>query len=231
LALALVRRERIRALDACGGSGNASLMLHVLGVTPTTVDVSREMLDQYECKASARGLEARTHLADIAEFLAVEDAEWDLIVFSSALHHLEDYESVLDRAVRRLAPGGVIVTLFDPTETSRVGRRLRRVDYAVHVVLREPRRAAVLIRRRLRRSPPDAASVAGARAERHALHGIDDIGVRRRLEADGLEIVDHERTYDGRYRAIRFLFRLLRAPSSYSLVARRASLERPGRTA
>ena len=40
--------------------GNASLVLHELGVTPVTVDISPEMLNIYRRKAKACGYEAET---------------------------------------------------------------------------------------------------------------------------------------------------------------------------
>ena len=93
-----------RALDACGGSGNASLMLLELGITPLTVDISPEMLAIYETKARALGFEPQTEIDEIDSFLRRTAHVWDLIVFSSALHHLEDYRDVLSTAMARVRP-------------------------------------------------------------------------------------------------------------------------------
>jgi len=115
--------ERRHVLDACGGSGNASLVLHELGVTPVTVDISPEMLNIYRRKAKACGYEAETKVAEIQGFLQDDDRRWNLVVFSSALHHLEDYGAVLALAVRRLAPGGVLVTILIRSPSGRSGTR------------------------------------------------------------------------------------------------------------
>ena len=44
-----------RVLDACGGSGNVSLMLLQMGMRPITADISPHMLAIYERKARAAG--------------------------------------------------------------------------------------------------------------------------------------------------------------------------------
>ncbi len=219
-SLALVP-ENPRVLDACGGSGNASVVLHELGTRPLTVDVSPEMLELYARKARAHGWEPQTRVAEIEAFLE-GDAEWDLIIFSSALHHLDDYARVLDLATARLAPGGVLVTMFDPARVGTLGGRLRRLDYILHVVVRTPGRVPRVVTRRLRRSRAGEDDEAfGARAERHSLAGIDDLGLRRRFEAGGLEVLEHERTYDLRFAVTRGVARALREPSSFHFVVRR----------
>ncbi len=83
-AVALVP-EHPRALDACGGSGNASLALAALGARPVTVDVSPEMLALYERKARAAGFEPDARLDIVERFLERDPSTWELIVFSSAL--------------------------------------------------------------------------------------------------------------------------------------------------
>jgi len=58
------------------------------------------------------GTRRRQRVAEIQGFLQDDDRRWNLVVFSSALHHLEDYRAVLALAVRRLAPGGVLATIL-----------------------------------------------------------------------------------------------------------------------
>ena len=210
-----------RALDACGGSGNVSLMLFELGIVPLTVDISREMLAIYERKARALGVEPRTHVAEIDEFLRGTKESFDLIVFSSALHHLEDYTETLELACDRLAPGGVLLTAFDPTEAGGLLRAVRRLDYVAHVVVRTPRRALRLIAGRLRRREKAVPPSAGARAERHAAGGIDDLALADFFRTRGLTVLSHSRLYDGRFRVTRLALRIARAPSSFGFLVQR----------
>lgn len=220
-ALALVP-PNARVVDACGGSGNASLLLHELGARPLTVDISPEMLELYARKARAHGWEPWTRVAEIEAFLAEGDTEWDLVVFSSALHHLDDYARTVDLAAARLAPGGVLVTIFDPLQVGPLGERLRWLDYVLHVVIKTPGRVPRLIARRLRRSSrTEDGEAFGAQAERHSLVGIDDLALRRRFEAAGLTVVEHGRTYDLRFRVTRGVARALGSPSSFHFIVRR----------
>lgn len=210
-----------RVLDACGGSGNASLMLFEMGVPPVTVDVSDRMLMLFAEKATAKGFQPSCESSDIVSFLRDDAGSWNLIVFSSALHHLDDVPGTVDQAIGRLAPGGVMLTVFDPTRVGWLGRRMRRLDYLVHVVVRTPHRLPGLLAARLnpRKGGIDMDMRAiGERAERHSLTGIDDIALAERAQERGCRVLAHHRYFEGRFAATRLLFRLLRQPSSFSLI-------------
>jgi SAM-dependent methyltransferase len=216
-----------RALDAGGGTGNAASILVELGVEPFVVDVSPEMLEVWRAKAVALGQECRTEVAELEEFLSEGKEHWDLIVFSSVLHHLEEPSSVLELASRRLSPGGVIVTMFDPTPATGPLRALRKVDWAIWAVLHYPRRALELFRGRVRRARGDQSVELqiGRRAERHAYHGLDDGEIAASMSNRGMEILEHSRTYDARYLLVRLALRALSQPSSFSFLLRKPVTE------
>jgi ubiquinone/menaquinone biosynthesis C-methylase UbiE len=214
-----------QVLDACGGSGNVSAILSRHGVVPTVVDVSSEMLTRWERKAASMGLSPETHVAPIEQFLQGDDRRWDLIVFSSALHHLEQPAAVLATAASRLSAGGAIVTIYDPTSATRALHVLRMVDWIGHLLLHQPREFVAVGRRWLRRRR-DVQADAGAPhigrlAERHALGGIDDLDLRRTLEAAGLAIIVHERSHEARLWVVRAALWMLRTPSSFRFLAQR----------
>lgn len=211
-------RPNPSVLDACGGSGNVSLMLLELGVAPVTADISSEMLAIYERKARALGWEPDTRLSEIDDFLERGDRSWDLIVFSSALHHLEHYHETLKLAARRLSPGGLILTMFDPTVTGALGRALRRFDYLLHVLARTPGLLPRMIAHKLGVGGGGAPPQVGMCAERHALHGVDDLALRRTFEATGLRVLSHQRRCEGRFRLTRLAFKLLRQPSAFDFI-------------
>ncbi len=213
-------RGHERILDACGGSGYASLELGAMGLDAVTVDISPEMLEMYARKASSAGLPAQTKVSEIGSFLAACPEPWDLIVFSSALHHLDDYRAVLLAASEGLAEGGVVATVFDPTAPGRLGRLIRYVDYLLWLAVRQPFTFVHRLRERATRRGADAPSV-GRLAERHALSGIDDVALAKRLEEQGLEILLHEREFEARFPLVRMALRLLAQPSAFSFVARR----------
>jgi SAM-dependent methyltransferase len=214
-----------RVLDACGGSGNVAALLARRGLAAAVVDVSAEMLARWEAKAQSLGIATEVHAAPIETFLDADDRAWDLIVFSSALHHLESPRAVLVAAAAQLAPGGVILTIYDPTRADRVLRAVRMVDWLGHLLLHRPREFAAVGRRTIARKRQDlggdASAHVGRTAERHALAGIDDLALRRDLSAAGLEVLVHERLYEARLGVLRLLLRVMRRPSAFRLLLRR----------
>jgi ubiquinone/menaquinone biosynthesis C-methylase UbiE len=211
-----------RVLDACGGSGYASLELGSMGVDVVTVDVSPEMLELYEKKASEAGLRSTTRVGEIGSFLSSSSEEWDLVVFSSALHHLEDYQAILDAVCGRLAAGGVIATVFDPISSGKLVQAIRYIDYLAWLAVRQPLSFLRKLSQRAARPSAGTPSI-GRLAERHALTGIDDAALARHFEANGLEIVLHERSYEARFAAMRGVLRLLASPTAFAFVVRRVA--------
>jgi 2-polyprenyl-3-methyl-5-hydroxy-6-metoxy-1,4-benzoquinol methylase len=98
--------EEIRALDACGGSGNISLMLLRRGIQSTLTDISPELLEIFRKKCESNAFKPNTVCKEIGAFWLKRVRLFDLILFSSALHHLENFKQVLTLAFNRLAPGG-----------------------------------------------------------------------------------------------------------------------------
>jgi hypothetical protein len=92
--------SQIRALDACGGSGNISLKLLRRGVNVTLADISSELQGIFEKKCAEHGYEPTVVCSEIGRFIASGSEPFDLIVFSSALHH-----------------GGIVVTDSDEVVT------------------------------------------------------------------------------------------------------------------
>jgi ubiquinone/menaquinone biosynthesis C-methylase UbiE len=211
-----------RVLDACGGSGYASLELGAMGLDVVTVDISPDMLALYQSKASAAGLNATVEVGEIASFLSTSSDRWDLVVFSSALHHLDDYREVLDAVRERLAPGGVIATVFDPIAGGKLTKAIRYADYLLWLAATQPRAFLGRLGHRAAQAGASSDSV-GRIAERHALSGIDDIALAGHFEDGGMEIILHERSYEARFAAIRGLLRLLARPTAFAFVIRRAT--------
>jgi 2-polyprenyl-3-methyl-5-hydroxy-6-metoxy-1,4-benzoquinol methylase len=219
-ALAACATAEPRTLDACGGTGNVSTLLARRGVRTTVVDVSPEMLARWSAKAESLGVPADVEVAEVDEFLARDERSWDLIVFSSALHHLDDYAGVVAAAYGRLAPGGVLVTAFDPIQADdRLTQRLRRFDYLLSLAA-SPRALAASLRRKSERRSSGGVNI-GELAEKHALDGVDEGAVVARLQEAGAEIVAHERYASQRYRLTELLFRALRRTTTFHLIARK----------
>jgi len=211
-----------RVLDACGGSGYASLELGSMGLEVTTVDISPDMLEVYEASASTAGLTSTTRVGEIGSFLSESAEQWDLVVFSSALHHLDDYQAVLDAACQHLAEGGVIATVFDPIASGKLVKLIRYIDYLLWLAARQPRTFVRRLGRRAARPSASSPSI-GRMAERHALTGIDDLALARHLREHGMEVILHERSYEARFSPMRVLLRLLARPTAFAFVVRRTA--------
>jgi SAM-dependent methyltransferase len=184
-----------RALDACSGTGLLTRLLVARGCDVTSVELSEEMLEISGC---ADGV-----CADIETYLAETDATFDLIAFGSALHHLYDYERVLELAVARLNPGGVVYLVAEPVlQATRAGKAIRQAELVWRKVRRNPRDVPAALRRRLayHRSRATVASrgvpeaVTGFYAEVHAF-GMDYEGILRALAE--LEVVFVDRSVTG----------------------------------
>jgi len=227
------RSHRPLALDACGGTGNASLKLLDLGFDVVNVDVSPAMHALLADKLAARSDGARCRLVEtpVDAFLAEDRRRFDVIVFSSALHHLHDYTAVLVAAAERLAPGGWIHTCFDPTARSALPpleRAALRLDYLLYKVFVRfddlPASALRWLRRRLGRGPdaadPDGAAL-GALAEFHALRGIDDRVLVAELAAKGVSVARHRRIAHARFAPIRRWLERRGAATEFGLLLQR----------
>lgn len=230
----------VQALDACGGSGNVAHKLSTRGMRVTICDLSPHLLDVFRLKHGSDVARVEIVCAEIGEYLASTKSSFDLIVFSSALHHLEDIHGVLALAVERLNPGGLLFTIFDPTSRrDSLTRALHWLDYVAFKIHRHPRDipAAMLrnlrrrVRSRGRRNGSNGSNLTitndnvGLLAEYHVARGIDDIALVHWLQGMGCEVVWHDRYPDARYGAIRSLLRLLNKATEFKLLLRKPLLE------
>lgn len=211
--------EDLRVLDACGGTGNVAMKLLQRGLNVTLTDISREQLDLFEQKASPHRARARSVCGEIGAFLSEHRDEFDLIVFSSALHHLENYTAVLELCLHALRPGGLVFTIHDPTAANHrvlFGRLVLRLDYLAFKCLENAADLPAAIGRRVtrilsggqrqnREQMQITSATVGVLAEYYATRGIDDLQLVANLRMMGFEILWHKRRAGGRYALTRKL--------------------------
>ncbi len=235
--------QTIRALDACAGSGNISLKLLKRGTDVTSADISPDLLKIFQEKCAANGFSPKIVCAEIGDFLARSEDVYDLIVFSSALHHLETIEPILSQAFVRLRPGGLLFTVFDPTswrDLSGLGRLILRGDYYFFKVSAQTSDLPAAIQRRLRRMRAKyrqgkddkhgldlSKENLGVLAEYHVEQGIDDIHLVEELKQIGFEVIWHQREPNARYVVSRALLRLSNQVSSFKLLLRKKAIPQP----
>lgn len=219
-------------LECGGGTGNLTLKMCKRGWSVTVVDVSEKMLGLLQQKARAEGYSPTLIHSPIEEYLEAANETYDLVAFSSVLHHLYSYEPVVERALKQLRPGGVFYSNYDPlaTKSPFFGRLFDSFDTTIAKLLFDPADVLPGIRRRLQkkfsRKNSDfdrAIASAGDLAEFHARTGVDDSTILRLLQANQFSLIEHRRFATGRTNFTRLLNERLRLLESFKIIARRSS--------
>lgn len=226
----------LHALDACGGSGNVALKLLHRGVDTTICDISPELLEIFQAKCVKQALTPTIICSEIGAFLVQQKEAYDIIVFSSALHHLENIENVLFLAYESLKSGGLLFTVFDPTPRhDRITRTIMWLDYIIFKIHRQSTDLVAATTRRLRRTYAALTrgrgngkqyldlneATLGVLAEYHVEQGIDDVALVERLKQIGFELVWHERYQGARYGFMRLLLWLRKDVTAFKLLLRK----------
>jgi hypothetical protein len=142
---------------------------------------------------------------------------------------------VLRLAFARLAPGGLLMTAFDPTlraQRRNATRLLQRADYYAWKAMHQSGDFVPGVWRRLRRiagrwtanekhAAPLNAATAGMLAEYHVDRGIDDLGLLRTLREFGFEVVHHDRYVEGRFALVRNLIARLGDATGFKMLLRK----------
>jgi len=224
------RHSSIKALDACGGSGNAALKVLELGMEAWLCDQSQNLINIFEKKCSKKGYECHFILSEIGQYLATTNDSYDLIVFSSALHHLEDYESVLRLALKRLNNNGMIFSSFDPIKWRFPAKQIVKIEYIVFKLLNDFGDFFPAAYRRIRkvfssRQEKENRAVKednlGELAEFHVDQGIDDDRLVVQLKLHGAEIIWHKKLCKSRYRFFEILLSVLGCKTNFKLLLKR----------
>lgn len=100
-----------RYADLGIGDGLLTMMLAEVADTVTAVDLSNEMLGQLETRAAQKGLDNIELVEGELDDLPLEDASYDVVVLSQALHHAEHPGRALEEAARITAPGGKVLVI------------------------------------------------------------------------------------------------------------------------
>jgi ubiquinone/menaquinone biosynthesis C-methylase UbiE len=219
-------------LECGGGTGNLTLKMCARGWAVTVVDVSEKMLGLLQKKARAQGYSPNLIQGPIERFLDKASEPYDLVAFSSVLHHLYSYLCTVERASKQLSLGGIFYSNYDPLAPKRPfwARAFDSLDTSIAKVLFDPADVLPGIRRRLRkfvsRSDPEfgrAVASAGDVAEFHARTGVDDMQILQALQGNGFSIIKHQRFATGRTAVARFFNERLSLLESFKIIAQRNS--------
>src|SRR5256885_110149 len=175
------RKDPIRCLDCGGGTGSLTLKMLRRGWLVTVVDVSSDMLEILKTKVNSARQQAVFINDSVENFFSRTHAEFDVISFSSVLHHLYSPLSVVTRAAHRVSPGGFFYSIFDPVPPSSqfAAACFGALDTALAKMLYDRRDLLPGLKRRWRKlrtaeDPAHGRAVvsAGDLAEYHARKGI-----------------------------------------------------------
>jgi SAM-dependent methyltransferase len=225
------RAQPVRCLDCGGGTGNVTLKMLRRGWRVTVVDVSPEMLAILKEKVSTAGKSAAFVNDSIENFLAQCNEGFDVISFSSVLHHLFSPLAVVRSASERISLGGFFYSVFDPVPPSSkfAAACFGSLDTLLAKLSYDRKDLLPGIYRRLRKtgSAKDAAHgrpvlSPGDLAEYHAHKGLDDHGIAMVLEREGF-CVELKRYPVGRTRILRFVNSRVQALLNFRILAQRLS--------
>jgi len=108
----LAGRSPLRVLDVGCGTGNLALKFLAAGDRVDCVDLASEMLAELQRKQQGN-VHLRLFESDADAFLKTA-GRYNVICFSSVLHHLPDYNATLARCSELLEPGGVLYVTHEP---------------------------------------------------------------------------------------------------------------------
>lgn len=217
-------------LECGGGTGNLTLKMCARGWAVTVVDVSAKMLDLLQEKLRARNYSPTLIHSSIERFLETTCEPYDLVAFSSVLHHLYSYASVVKQLASRVRAGGLFYSNYDPIVPKHPfwTHLFASLDIALAKSVLDRRDVLPGIGRRIQKvfMPKDAVFdravlSAGDVAEYHAWAGVDDELILKILQTSGFSVVEHRRFGIGRTNFVRFLNQRLKLWQNFKVVARR----------
>lgn len=221
----------VRCLDCGGGTGNVALKMLRRGWDVTVVDVSADMLEILERKVRSAGAFATFLNESVESFFPRCQQTFDLISFSSVLHHLYSPLNVVKTAAQRITPQGFFYSVFDPVPASSrlAAGCFLSLDTFLAKLLHDRADLFPGLARRVRKlmAPRDAAHdrpviSAGDLAEYHAHEGVDDAAIENALIHAGFQ-VDRRRYPVGRTTFVRQVNRHLRLILNFKILAQRVS--------
>ena len=109
-----------RALDLACGEGQNAIWLASLGWDVTGVDFSDVAIEKARRRASEAGLEVTFACTDLLDFQPEEGA-YDLVIVLYLHFTAAERRTILPRAARALAPGGVLVVIGHDTTNLEAG--------------------------------------------------------------------------------------------------------------
>lgn len=110
-----------KILDLGAGEGTSTLVFLNLGAYVTAVDVSESQLWLLQQKSSQFSDRLTVLCDDVHNFLSSTSEKFDIVIYSSFLHHIPDYLLLIEQSIRCLSPGGLLFSFQDPLRYDSLG--------------------------------------------------------------------------------------------------------------
>tara|TARA_B100001540_G_C15787841_1_gene634059 strand:+ start:464 stop:1327 length:864 start_codon:yes stop_codon:yes gene_type:complete len=209
------------ALDACGGTGNVSFIMNKMGHNVHLVDLSSSMIENFNKYCEKNKFSIKYFNSEINQYLISCTTKYNLIVFSSALHHLRYPNEVLINASKCLKPGGIILTIADPTLN--VQRATFKIfsffDRGINLIFRNPLELLKRLKKKIYKDKNNGKDgYMDWIAEYHAQKGIDDNALKTELTEKKLFILWHGRYTGGYNRLFQSFYKLIRMDTSFAML-------------
>ncbi|MGE5416107.1 MAG: class I SAM-dependent methyltransferase [Acidobacteriota bacterium] len=200
------KSSTLSAIDVCGGAGRAAFTLHRCGgCNVVLLDTSEKMLEIAQRTIDKHKIDSVTLVQeDALAYLRDGTDQFDIIAFSSAIHHFKDPFSLVQLAYDRLSPDGVMVIVGEPNTLIGSKKYKRVVGFYAVLTSSDYRKQFIQsIPERIKGTytAPDYREV----AEYHAHIGIDDMALRKKMESEGMSLLLHIRYPAGPRIATRIL--------------------------
>jgi SAM-dependent methyltransferase len=119
--------QGMAVLDYGCGTGDWGLLMATEGARVTFLDLSPVAIEVVQRRARASGVPVRAISRDASDLSCFEDAGFDLIYASAAIHHTLKYPNALAELVRILKPGGklILAETYGNNPLLNAARRLR----------------------------------------------------------------------------------------------------------
>jgi SAM-dependent methyltransferase len=128
-------RGSCRVLEIGAGHGSFTDHIAAMGAQVTVTEMSRPSLQQLEARFAYNPAVRLLYDAD-GEAAFQDDAEYDLVLCISVLHHIPDYLNFVERLVGCIGPGGSFASFQDPLWYPRRGRANRALDKGAYYAWR-----------------------------------------------------------------------------------------------
>ena len=223
-------RRPLQCLDCGAGTGNITLKMLNRGWDVTVVDVSPDMLSILKAKLEAAHKSATFINDSVENFLRQSRQNFDVISFSSVLHHLYSPLAVVKSAALRISRDGFFYSIFDPVAPSSkfLAACFSGVDTLFAKLLYDRNDFLPGLKRRLQKlcatdkgTNGRAFVSAGDLAEYHAYSGVNDRLIAHTLEREGF-VVDLKRYPVGRTKIMRWVDSHLQAVLNFRILAQRS---------